>query len=148
VILLRTFSKAFAMAGVRLGYGLCTPALGVELKKAATVFTLNLFAETVAQVALENEAYFQAQVTRIVEARHGLAQALATLPGVEVLPSDANFVLVHLNRPARPIAEQLMIADHLLVGALGDPGMEQYLRISVGTATVNQRLIECLRRLL
>lgn len=145
VIFLRTFSKAFSMAGVRLGYALCAPALGVELQKATTVFTLNLFAETVATVALENEAYFQVGVARIVAAREAFAQALATLPGVAVFPSDANFLLIRLDRPARPVAQQLMTQDRLLVGALGDPGMEHCLRISVGTASQNEALLAALR---
>ncbi|MEZ4728378.1 MAG: aminotransferase class I/II-fold pyridoxal phosphate-dependent enzyme [Caldilineaceae bacterium] len=145
VVLLRTFSKAFSMAGVRLGYALCAPALGVELQKATTVFTLNLFAETVATVALENEAYFQAGVARIVAAREAFAQALATLPCVTLFPSDANFLLIRLDRPARPVAQQLMTQDRLLVGALGDPGLEHYLRISVGTASQNEALVAALR---
>lgn len=148
VILLRTFSKAFSMAGVRLGYALCTPALGVEFQKATTVFTLNLFAETVATVALENEAYFQAQVSRIGAERQALALALGTIPGVEVLPSAANFLLIRLDRPARPLAQQLLAQERLLVGALGDPGMEHYLRISVGTAPQNEALVAAVRRYL
>lgn len=148
IILLRSFSKAFAMAGVRLGYALCTPALGVEFQKATTVFTLNLFAETVATVALENEAYFQSQVARIAAERQAFALALGTIPGVEVFPSAANFLLIRLQQPARPIAQQLLAQDRLLVGALGDPGMEHYLRISVGTAAQNHALAAALRRYL
>ena len=146
VILLRTFSKAFSMAGVRLGYALCTPALGVEFQKATTVFTLNLFAETVAAVALENEPYFQAQVARIGAERQALALALATIPGVEVFPSAANFLLIRLDRPARPVVQQLLVRARLLVGALGEPGMEHYLRISVGTAPQNDALVAALCR--
>lgn len=146
VILLRTFSKAFSMAGVRLGYALCTPALGAEFQKATTVFTLNLFAETVATVALENEPYFQAQVARIVAERQAFALALATIPGVEVFPSAANFLLIRLDRPARPIAQQLLAQERLLVGTLSDPGLEHYLRISVGTAPQNDALVAALCR--
>lgn len=146
IMLLHSFSKAFAVAGVRLGYALCTPALGVELQKATTVFTLNLFAETVATVALENEAYFQSQVARIGAERQALALALGTIPGIEVFPSAANFLLIRLERPARPVAQQLLAQERLLVGALGEPGMEHYLRISVGTATQNDLLVAALRR--
>lgn len=148
VILLRTFSKAFSMAGVRLGYALCVPALGVEFQKATTVFTLNLFAEIVATVALENETYFRSQVARIGAERQALALALGTIPGVDVFPSAANFLLIHLARPARSIAQQLLAQDRLLVGALGEPGMEHYLRISVGTAAQNELLVAALRRYL
>ena len=99
VILLRTFSKLYAMAGVRVGYAITSPALAAEIQKVVTDFPLSLFSELAALVALDHHAAFLTQRDQIVAERERLAAALRPLPGVHVFSSGTNFLLVQLLKP-------------------------------------------------
>ena len=146
VVLVRTFSKAFSMAGVRLGYAVAAAPVISELQKVITAFPLSLFTEIVAAVALENRVRFMQGVAQVVAERERLAAALAELPGVRVHSSGTNFLLVRPNVPARPIFEHLFRAHHLLISdAGGYPELDNYLRISVGTPEENDLVVRGFR---
>lgn len=142
VVLVHTFSKAYALAGARVGYTLSSPAIAAELQKLVTNFTLSTFSEVAATVALENSARFQPMIAAIISERERLAAALAKLPGVRVFPSGTNFLLVHLGQPAKEAQAYLYSREKLLVSTMSSyPGYEEYLRISIGTPAQNDIVI-------
>lgn len=143
VILLRTFSKFYAMAGARVGYVLAAPALAAELQKVVTVFPLSVFSETVALVALEHHDRFLAIRDQIVAERERLAVALATLPGVVVYPSAANFLLVALNGRKQELLEHLRNWQRVQISDVAAyPELVHCVRISVGTPAQNDLVIQ------
>ncbi|HRA65126.1 MAG TPA: histidinol-phosphate transaminase [Caldilinea sp.] len=143
VILLRTFSKFYAMAGVRVGYALTSPALAAELQKVITVFPLSTFSEVAALVALKHRDRFLAIRDRVVDERERLAAALAALPGVRIFPSGANFVLVQLSRPKAELLHHLHHQHRLLISDMAAyPELVNCVRISVGAPVQNDRVIQ------
>lgn len=143
VILLRTFSKFYAMAGVRVGYALASPALAAELQKVVTVFPLSVFSEVAALVALEHRERFLAIRDRVVAERERIAAALAVLPGVQVIPSGTNFVLVQLDRPKTDVLHHLHHRHSLLISDMAAyPELVNCVRISVGTPAQNDLVIQ------
>jgi histidinol-phosphate aminotransferase len=142
VVIAQTFSKAYALAGVRVGYALSTPEISKELQKLVTNFTLSPFSESAAIVAIENKDRFKTMIASIVAERERLASALSQLPGVTVHSSGTNFLLVNLGKPAKEARSHLLSHQHLLVSEMAMyAGYEDYLRISVGTAEENDLVV-------
>ncbi len=149
LVLARTFSKAYAMAGVRVGYGLAAPAVAAELQKLVSTFTLSPFSEMTAIVALENRDAFRRAIEYVAAERRRLAEELAALPDVRVFPSVTNFVLSRLDRPAAQAAAFMLQRHAVLVSDLRDqPGYADYLRISVGMREANDAALAGLREYL
>lgn len=145
VVAVHTFSKAFGLAGARIGYALAAPEVAAELQKLVTVFTLSPFSEAAAIVALDNFGRFQNSINRLVAERERLAAALAQLPGVRVFPSGANFILIRLGCAAKEAQTHLRATHRILVSEIsGYAGYQNYLRISVGTPEENALLLASL----
>ena len=96
LVVLRTFSKAMALAGMRVGYLLASPALVVEINKGKLPYNINFFSQLAAMATLDEWPLLEERVARIVAERAALSQAIGSLPGVRVYPSDANFLLLEL----------------------------------------------------
>jgi histidinol-phosphate aminotransferase len=142
VVLVHTLSKAFALAGVRVGYALSSPEVAGELQKLVTTFTLSPFSESAAIIALENRDRFQPLIDAIVTERERMATALAQLPGITVYPSATNFLLVHLGYAGKKAQGYLRRNQRVLVTDMGMyPGYEDYLRISIGTPEQNKLVV-------
>lgn len=147
VILARTFSKAFAMAGVRLGYGVASSAIATELGKLVPSFPLNHFGEITAQVALENPEYMQTYTRQIVSERNRLAEAIDQVEDTTVFSSGTNFLLIRMGnadseRPAK-LVQYLKDKHRLLINDLnGYPELAGCVRISVGTSEQNDMVLE------
>jgi len=143
VILLRTFSKFYAMAGVRVGYALTSPALAAELQKVITVFPLSIFSEVTALVALAHRVRFLAMRDQTVAERERMAAVLTTLPGVTVYPSGANFLLVQLDRPKQPLLQHLHQQHRVLISDMAAyPELVDCVRISLGTPAQNALVMQ------
>lgn len=141
LIILRTFSKALALAGLRVGYMMAAPEICDEVRKARLPYSVNLFSETAVMVALDEIAYLKEQVREIMTQRESLLPALRRFASLRVYPSDANFILVRARNGAALF--QHLLRDGILVRDVSSyPGLENCLRISVGTKEQNQRLLE------
>lgn len=141
VVVLRTFSKALGLAGVRLGYALCAPALVPEISKVKLPYNVGIFGLAVARYALEHTEVFEGISARLVAERERLREDLAALPFDAVLAGHANFVLVRTPR-ARALFEALL-ARGVLVRDVGKyPRLANCLRITVGTEAQHARLLE------
>ncbi|MEM9730455.1 MAG: histidinol-phosphate transaminase, partial [Myxococcota bacterium] len=100
LMVLRTFSKAYGLAGVRVGYGIGPRELVADLNRLRAPFNVNTIAQRLALVALEDQAHLERTVRATIEQRESLRAALSER-GLEVAPSQANFLLVALPRPGR-----------------------------------------------
>ena len=142
VILLRTFSKFYAMAGVRVGYALTSPALAAELQKVVTVFPLSVFSEITALVAIEQRNRFLSIRDLVVAERERMATALAALPGVTVYSSGANFLLIQLERPKQELLHHLQHQHRVLIAAMASyPDLTNCVRDSMGTPAQNDLVL-------
>jgi histidinol-phosphate aminotransferase len=141
-IVLRTFSKIYGLAGLRIGYGVADLELASYLQRARHPFNVNRLAEAAAVAALADREH--AERTRRNNARgvEYLTEELRAL-GVEVWPSDANFVLA---KPGAGTCEQLL-REGVIVRPLAGFGLPDHVRITVGMPEENERLIKVLRKL-
>lgn len=135
VVVLRTFSKALGMAGLRFGYALAQPHVAREIAKAKLPYNVNLFTLAAADVLLEHEAVRREHVARIVATRDAWWPRLRAIPGLVAFPSAANFFLLRCEaRPAREVFRRLLDDFGILVRDVSSvPELAECLRVSVGT---------------
>jgi len=146
LILTRTFSKAYGLAGLRVGYGMARPAVWEPLYRVREPFSVNGPAQAAALAALEDEAHLAATlaVTREGKRRlEGLCQGL----GLGCTPSEANFLLIDLGRPAEPVFEAMLRAG-VIVRPCGAFGRPTCIRVTVGRPEELDRFEAALRRAL
>jgi histidinol-phosphate aminotransferase len=136
VVVLRTFSKAFGLAGLRFGFGLAHPAVAAEIAKGKLPYNVNLITLAAARVALRHAATLASRVDEVIAVRERFLAELRRLPGLAVYPTAANFVLIRcLALPAREIFQRLHQRYGILVRDVsGAPELAECLRISIGTA--------------
>ena len=146
----RTFSKAMALAGLRVGYLLAAPELAREVSKAVLPYNLNLFSQTAAEVAVElYESELRPTVERVVAERGRLYTELQNIGGLVPVPSCANFMVVKSSVAPRRVYDELLVRHGVLIRDVsGYPMLRAYFRVSVGTPAENDRLLEGLRDIL
>jgi histidinol-phosphate aminotransferase len=148
LIVLRTFSKAMAMAALRVGYLLASPELVREIAKAVLPYNLNALSQIAAEVGIEMfEAKLQPLVESICAERDRLHIELAGIPGLVPVQSQANFMVVHSNQDPRRVFAELLKRDILIRDVSGYPMLSDYFRVSVGTPKENDLLLEGLREI-
>jgi histidinol-phosphate aminotransferase len=135
VVVLRTFSKAMGMAGLRFGVALAHPALAAELSKGKLPYNVNLVTLAAAAAALREAPLLAERTRAIVATRDRFLPALAALPGITVYPTAANFVLIRCRaRPAGDVFRRLHDEYGILVRDVSNAGdLAECLRISIGT---------------
>lgn len=145
LVLVRTFSKAWALAGFRLGYCIAAPEVVAVLERVALPYHLDVATQLAGRLALRHEAALAGQVRSVVRERSRLASQLADLP-VRQWPSQANFILFRPEvRPARSVWEQLVERSVLVRDVSRSPGVEGCLRVTVGTPGENNAFLGALR---
>jgi len=147
LVVLRTFSKAAGIAGLRLGYGICPAWLMDELWKFKQPYNVNVAAAVAGLASLQDPAYLRATVEKLKEERRRLYTLLADLPYLRAVPSQANFVLCRVHgRDARTLKLALE-QQGILVRHYQKPGLENCIRISVGRPEQTDRVIAALQQL-
>lgn len=147
VIVTRTLSKSYSLAGLRFGFGLAAPEVVRECTKVKDSYNCDLLSLAGAQAALQDQAYLEETRAKILDTRQRMTQALRLL-GFEVLPSQANFVWVrHVARPVQPLFAQLK-ERKILVRYMNYPGYGDGLRVSVGSDPEIDRFLDVLAALL
>ncbi|MBO9651895.1 MAG: histidinol-phosphate transaminase [Variovorax sp.] len=149
-IVLRTFSKAWGLAGLRVGYGIASDAALIQwLDRVRTPFNVNEAAQAAALAAWGDEAFMAQAVEETVKQREVLVQQLRDLarPGMRIAPSAANFLFIDLARPNAPVNEALL-SRGIIVKPWKEPGFESFIRVSIGTAEDNARFVGALRDIL
>jgi histidinol-phosphate aminotransferase len=147
IAVLRTFAKAYGLAGLRVGYGVMPPAVADWFNRAREPFQVGSIAQAAALAALDDQEHLDRSVRVVREGRAFLTDACTAL-GIQVIPSAANFVLLHLGGDCRAVATALL-KQGIMVRATDDifalPG---YLRVTVGTREMNERFIAALESLI
>lgn len=142
VIVLRTFSKFFGLAGLRIGYAISSGEIAEAIEKIRLPFAISSVAVEAAISAIESFEYYASIRNRIVEERERMARELRDL-GLKVYPSYANFLLVEIDRKAFDFLLNRGIVVRKVENFLGLEGA--HLRITVGRREENDALIEALR---
>ena len=146
LVVLRTFSKAAGIAGLRLGYGICPPWLMALLWQFKQPYNVNVAAAVAGLASLRHVDQIYAVVERIKAERARLLAALAAVPYLRPHPSQANFILCDVvGRPARELKLALEQRG-ILVRHYNKPGLQNCIRISVGRPEQTERLLDELRR--
>lgn len=149
-IVLRTFSKAWGLAGLRVGYGVASDAALVQLlDRVRTPFNVNQAAQAAALAAWGDESFTAHAVRETVQYREALAAQLRALalPGLRIAPSAANFLFIDLGRPNGPVNEALL-ARGIIVKPWKEAGFETFIRVSIGMPADNERFLRALREIL
>ncbi|WP_449240826.1 histidinol-phosphate transaminase [Desulfoscipio gibsoniae] len=147
LVLLRTFSKAYGLAGLRVGYLFACPQVLNYLFKVKQPFNLNTFSQLAALTVLQHRDIFAGQVSEIIRQRDDLYNAMQQMPDVEALPSEANYLMFKTAYPAEDVFSGLL-AGGVLVRSFGDPLLAQYLRVSVGRPEENMIFLRSLRQVI
>jgi histidinol-phosphate aminotransferase len=148
LVVTRTFSKAFRLAGLRLGYLLADPAVVDGLRLVRLPYHLSALTQAVGLRALAHAAELGAHVAVIRQERQRLAAELGRLPGVRVLPSDANFLCFSLPLPPRQVWAALLDRGVLVRDVSGYPTLERHLRVTVGTPAEDDAFLGALAEVL
>lgn len=147
LVVTRSFSKFYALAGVRFGFAIAEPATTRELNKVKDSYNCDVLSLTAATAAIEDQAYYSGLRSQILATRGHMSAALSTL-GFQVTQSDANFVWCRrTDRPVQPIYEELK-RRKILVRYMNYAGYGDGLRISVGTNAEIERLLKDLKAIL
>jgi histidinol-phosphate aminotransferase len=149
LVVVRTFSKTWALAAARLGYLLADPAVVEACQAVALPYHLSAYTQAAGLAALEFGAEMEERVALVSEERGRVAAALGEL-AVETWPSDANFILFRpLTHPAPAVWQGLVDRSILIRDVSGRPELADCLRVTIGTTAENDRFLcaleECLR---
>lgn len=140
VVLMRTFSKAWGLAGLRLGYVLASDEVARQLRKLVPPFAVSLMQTVAAQVALAHPGFMRESVARTVAERERVARALRDHPTWRVFPSSANFLLIRTPDAAQAWCS--LLAGGVLVRRQdAQPGLEGCLRVTIGTPRENDAFL-------
>ena len=142
LIVTRTFSKAYALAGLRVGYAVARPGLVAVMERVRESFNVNSVGLAAAAAALDDEGHLQWSLSRNAEQRVELAERLRER-GWFVHPSQTNFLLVEFGADT-PAIEAALLAHGVVVRPMAGYGLPDCLRITVGNADENRRLLAAL----
>ncbi|MHC1579965.1 MAG: histidinol-phosphate transaminase [Candidatus Alkanophagales archaeon] len=147
LVVLRSFSKFFGLAGLRVGYAVASKGVAATLEKVRLPFCISGVAAAAAKAALENLEHYRKVREEVIEGRAFLEAELRE-SGFKVFPSAANFLLARLPEGvgAKTLTEALLRAGVIVRDVSGVLGLSrEYLRVTVGTAEENRRVCECIK---
>jgi len=146
LVVTRTFSKIYGLAGLRVGYSISHPDLAEVLNRVRQPFNVNSLAQHAAVAALRDTQRVERARVMNAQGLRTLSNGLAAL-GLDVIPSAGNFVLVDMGRPGAPIYEALLRSG-IIVRPVANYGLPNHLRISVGLPDQNRRVLAELKNVL
>jgi histidinol-phosphate aminotransferase len=145
LIILRTFSKAYGLAGLRIGYGIGEESLVSFIERTKQPFSVNMMALIAAKAALVDEHHLSKVLDNNRKGKAFLYNSLRTLD-LELFPTEANFILVKVGPEAEAVTKRLF-EKKIVIRWLGGYGLGEYVRVTVGTMAENKRLVDALKRI-
>jgi histidinol-phosphate aminotransferase len=145
LLLMRTFSKIYGLAGLRIGYGIGHPELAAAFEKIRQPFNINLPAQIAALAALDDEEHVRRTRENNARGLQFFAKELKRMKR-EYVPSAANFILVKVGRGQQVFAE--LQKRGVIVRPMGGYGLPEWIRISIGTVGENERCVAALKMVL
>lgn len=146
VIVLRTFSKAYGLAGLRIGYGFARPEITQHLLKVREPFNVSSIAAAAAVAALDDFEFLDRVRKTVWAGKRLMYRGLEKL-GLKYVPTEANFVLIDVKRPAKKVADALL-RKGIIVRPCEPFGLPTHLRVDVGTPETVERFIKALGEVL
>jgi histidinol-phosphate aminotransferase len=142
IVVLRTFSKAYGLAGLRIGYGIMPAVVADVLNRIRQPFNAGSLSQAGALAAIEDEAFLEKTVQMVHEGLDYLYEGLDAL-GVKYFPTQANFFLIDVQKDANTIFERLLRRG-IIVRSMASYGYPEYIRVNVGLAEENARFLNAL----
>lgn len=146
LVMFRTFSKLYGLAGFRIGYAIGHVDVIHQLQKVRPPFNVNNLALKAAEIALGKTQFIQDSLELTASGKQFLIDQMATFP-VTVVPSQTNFLCIHLPIPAKVCFEH-MLNQGIIIRALDSFGMPNSIRVTIGTDSQNRRFVKELARVL
>ena len=146
VVMLRTFSKSYGLAGLRIGYGVGSKEIIGYLNKMREPFNVNELAQVAAVAALEDSEFLAKTKKLIQSGRKYLYEALRKR-GINFISTEANFILMEMPRSGEEVFER-MLKDGIIVRPLKEYHLENYIRLTIGKPKHNRQFIEALDKVL
>jgi histidinol-phosphate aminotransferase len=146
VIVLKTFSKAHGLAGLRIGYAITKPEFVSCMEVARQPFNVNLLAQVAALAALEDKKFLRKSRSVILEGKDYLYDAFNRL-GIVYVPSVANFILLDVGRDGVSVFKE-MLKYGVIVRDMKQYGLKNFIRVTIGTKKENERFIKTLKKVL
>lgn len=146
LIILKTFSKAYGLAGLRIGYAVGCRQLISYMERARQPFNVNILAQVGAAAALGDKVFIKQTRKTILQGKDYLYRQLDKL-GLRFVPSVANFILIDMGRNGQRLHKQ-MLKLGVIVRDMQQYGLDNFIRVTIGTRKENQRFIKVLRRVL
>jgi histidinol-phosphate aminotransferase len=143
VIVCRTFSKIYGLAGLRVGYGIAKPELVEVMNKVRQPFNVSMVAQSAARASLKDKAHVEKSIKVNTEGKKYLYSELGKI-GLDYTPSEANFILIHLDRPGPAVMKELL-KHGVIVRPLVGYELPNSIRVTIGTREQNERFITCLK---
>ncbi len=143
---LRTFSKAYGLAGLRVGYGFGPSELMDYLNRLRLPFNINRLAQVGARAALTDVEFLERTKELVRTGRAYLEKGLTQL-GLTFVPSQANFILVYLGREGKQVY-QAMLKEGVIIRAMDAYGYPEHIRVNVGLPSENERFLTTLEKVL
>ncbi len=147
LVILRTFSKAFSLAGVRMGYLLANASVIREFLKVRQPYSVDSVSQAIATAVYRNRSLFVPGINQIIEQRGVLLEGLGKLPGVTVFDSDSNYVLFRV-ADAGQVWQELYERGVLIRDFSRSQYLENCLRVSVGSPEENRAFLDALAEIL
>jgi histidinol-phosphate aminotransferase len=146
LIVSRTFSKMYGLAGLRIGYGIARPEMVDILARVQEPFNVNALAQAAALACLKDGAYYRRIVEEIEREKQGLYRELGGL-GLAFVRTCTNFILVRTPMPGTQVCEWLLRRG-VIVRDMSAWGIDRYIRVTVGTPAENRRFIKALKAII
>ncbi len=147
LILLHTFSKAFSFAWGRCGFGIASPALVEQLYKVLPPYNLNGFIQTAAGIILQNRKLVLPVIEKIIQERNRMQKLLSQNSGLEVYPSQTNFILIRPFLKVSTLMKALQEKSILIRDVSSYPGLSNEVRITVGRPEENDEVVRALEEI-
>ena len=144
LLILRTFSKFYALAGIRIGFAAAGSGLGKLTAFASRYLGYNRISEVLAIAALDSLEYYRALAVRIKADRRRYHEFFFQQNGFRSFQSDANFVLVKIPQDSKALLQDFLKQNHVAVKFFDDPDFSSHIRITIGTTEQNDRLLSIL----
>ncbi|MFH1798555.1 MAG: histidinol-phosphate transaminase [Candidatus Omnitrophota bacterium] len=145
IIIARTFSKAYGLAGLRIGYGLAGKDIADILNKVREPFNVNSLAQTAAIAALSDDSYMEETIKFIKEEKEKYCGVFKSL-NVGYLPSKANFILINTKRDSKEIFNRLL-AKGIIVREMSEWGLDGFIRVTIGLPDENKAFFKAFREI-
>ncbi len=147
LIVLRTFSKAFGLAGLRVGYGIADSEIIGYMLRIKIPFSVNILAQQAAIAALDDKEHLKESVELVRAGRALILEELSKVKGVRAYPSQANFIFIELDSKAKDVVEALFKRG-IIVRDCSFAGSGNYIRVSIGTMEENKKFLENFKEVL